>query len=485
MTPRHQPLAQRLTFLAAALCLAGCSQLQPYQRPDTALPTQWPMGAATPSPDRVPDWRAFVQDAPLRGWIDKALAHQHDLRVAVLQIEQARAQFDVRRADQWPTVNAAAAAERNTSGAGSSLYTVGLAVSGWEVDLFGRVASLKEAALAQYLAAEDTRQAVQISLVASVATAWLNARASGELLALAQKTLQTREASLRLTDLRYQQGVASALEWRQAQTLVEAARVAQAQQARQRLLDLNTLSLLTGAPTPVLAFSLDAQLGQPLQAFAPVAAGLPSDVLLGRPDIRASERALVAANAQVGAARAAFFPRLSLTASAGTASTSLSGLFSNGSWGWTLAPQLVLPVFDAGRNQANLDAADAARSIATVRYDQAVQTAFKEVADALAGQATLDDLVRAQAASVTAETDRLRLATLRTQQGVAGDLESLDAQRSLFAAQQALLQAHWSQALNQVALYKALGGGWDTAAPHGGAAGAAATTGVTGVAKQP
>jgi multidrug efflux system outer membrane protein len=329
-------------------------------------------------------------------------------------------------------------------------------MAAWEIDFFGRVASLKDAALAQYLASREARQAAQISLVGAVASTWLSLQANDELLALAQRTLATREDSLRLTRLRLDNGAASALDLRQAESLGAVARATLAQQQRLRMLDLNALTLLVGQPLPDAALPRAASATSPLRD---VPAGLPSDLLTRRPDIRQAEQQLIAANASIGAARAAFFPRISLTASAGTASSALSGLFKGGAWGFTLAPQALLTVFDAGRNQANLAASQAGRDIAVAQYEKAIQTAFREVADALAGRATLGEQAAAQQAQLVAETDRLRLAELRFRNGVSSSLDVLDAQRSLFAVQQAVAQTRLAVLQNQVALYKALGGG--------------------------
>ena len=462
----RKPFFAPLWAAGAAALLSGCSMIPQYERPAAPVATQWPQGLSAAADTAGPAaadlaWQDFVGDARLRELIALALHNNRDLRVAVLAIEQARAQYQIRRADQLPTLNAAVAGNRQpaTSGDGiSSTYTAGLALTSWEIDFFGRVASLKEAALAQFFATQEARNAVQTSLVASVANTWLSLQTNTELLELAQRTLATRDDSLRLNQLRFDQGVSSALDLRQAQSLTAAAQVALAQQQRLRTLDVNALTLLVGQPLPE-AQSL-VPVAEPALALADVPAGVPSDLLTRRPDIRQAEQQLVAANANIGAARAAFFPRISLTASAGTASTALSGLFNSGSWGWTLAPQAVLPIFDAGRNQAGLDSARAGRAVVVAQYEKAIQVAFREVADALAGRATLGEQVRAQQAQTDAEADRFRLADLRYRNGVASYLDVLDAQRSLFATQQALAQTQLAQRQNQVTLYKALGGGW-------------------------
>jgi outer membrane protein, multidrug efflux system len=449
--------------LVLAAALAGCSFMPTYERPAAPVAEAWggntPLVEASGGADL--GWQAFVTDARLRDLITLALANNRDLRVATLNIEQVRAQYQIRRADQLPTVNLAASGNRQPTSSGgiSSSYTVGLALASWELDFFGRVASLKEAALAQYLASEEARRAVQTSLVASVASTWASLLTSDALLTTTRQTLRTRQDSLRLTKLRFDNGATSALDLRQAESLSAAAEVALAQQQRQRALDLNALTLLVGQSIPdALVAPSEAPNGASL--FQAVPAGLPSDLLTRRADIRQAEQQLIAANANIGAARAAFFPRISLTAGLGTVSNELSGLFKNGSWGFSLAPQAVLPLFDAGRNQAGLDSANAGREIAVAQYEKAIQVAFREVADALAGRATLVDQVRAQQAQATAEAERFRLADLRYRNGVASYLDVLDAQRALFGTQQALMQGQLAVQQNQVALYRALGGGW-------------------------
>jgi multidrug efflux system outer membrane protein len=460
------PRTATAALAAAALLAGGCSFIPAYERPAAPVPatyaTSTSAGAAAAAAAQVP-WQDYFADARLRRVIETALANNRDLRVAVLNIEQARATFQVRRSDMYPAVGLAANASRAPAASTGDLtnsFSVGLAISAWEIDFFGRIASLKEQALAQYLATEEGRNAAQVSLVAAVANGWLNLLADEELLELTRQTVASREESVRLTRMRLDAGVASELDFRQAESLTQAARATLAQQQRQRALDENALVLLVGQALPedVRATLAGSRLAQaPLMAELP--AGLPSDLLTRRPDIRQAEQQLIAANANIGAARAAFFPRISLTAQAGTASGELSGLFKDGSWGFTLAPSLLLPIFDAGRNQANLESAQASRSIAIAQYEKAIQTAFREVSDALAGQATLQEQAQAQQLQAQAEAARLQLADLRYRNGVSSYLDLLDAQRSLFAAQQAVVQVKLAQLQNQVALYKALGGG--------------------------
>lgn len=451
-----------LVALAAGALLAGCSFIPTYERPAAPVPSTYANGAAQES--AVPAaWQDYFAEPRLRQLIETALANNRDLRIAVLNIEQARATFQVRRADLYPGVGLSANASRAPAAGTGDLtnsFSVGLAVSAWEIDFFGRIASLKEQALAQYLVTEEGRNAAQVSLVASVANGWLNLLADEELLELSRQTLASREESVRLTKLRLDSGVASELDYRQAQSLTQAARATLAQQQRQRALDENALALLLGQPLPdsVRASLAGSRLAD-APAMAALPAGLPSELLIRRPDIRQAEQQLIGANANIGAARAAFFPRIALTAQAGTASGELSGLFKSGSWGFTIAPSLLLPIFDAGRNQANLDSAQAGRSIAVAQYEKAIQTAFREVSDALAGQATLQEQAEAQRLQAEAEAARLQLADLRYRNGVASYLDLLDAQRSLFATQQAVVQVRLAQLQNQVALYRALGGG--------------------------
>lgn len=469
MTKKLLPLA-----LAAVAMLAGCSMIPAYERPAAPVPASFPNATPTAANTALPPWRAYFSEPRLQQLIELALNNNRDLRIAILNVEQARAQFQVRRAAQYPAVGLAANASRApASGSGdlTNSFSVGLAVTAWELDFFGRVASLKEQALAQYLATEEGRNAAQVSLISSVANGWLNLLADEELLELSRRTLATREESVRLTQLRLDSGVASELDYRQADSLAQAARATLAQQQRQRALDENALALLLGQPLPD---DIRATLGRSDLNAAPsmqtVPAGLPSDLLTQRPDIRQAEQQLIAANANIGAARAAFFPRISLTAQAGTSSGELSGLFKNGSWGFTLAPSLLLPLFDAGTNQANLESAQASRSVAVAQYEKAIQTAFREVADALASQSSLSEQLAAQRKQAEAESIRLNLADLRYKNGVASYLDLLDAQRSLFSTQQGVVQVRLSQLQNQVSLFKALGGGWTdeparTAAP--------------------
>jgi multidrug efflux system outer membrane protein len=449
--------------LALAMILSGCMTLAPkYERPAAPVGASFPLaGAATNQAAATIAWERFFADARLKQLIGMALNNNRDLRVAILNIEQARAAYQIRRADILPTVGLGVSGNRTPGPDDSitSVYTGGLVVSSFELDLFGRVRSLSNAGLAQYLATEEARKATQISLIASVANAYLATLADDELLALTQKTLDARGESLRLIQLKYDNGVVSKLDLQQGIGLVDSARVTLAQQQRQRAQDINLLTLLVGQTLPA-----DVAGGATLAttSLSELPAGLPSDMLTARPDIRAAEQQLIAANANIGAARANFFPRITLTGSAGSASSELSGLFKSGSYGWSFAPQLVLPIFDYGRNLANLGSAKAGRDIAVAQYEKSIQSAFREVADALAGQATYGEQLRAQRSVAEAEQERFNLSDLRYRSGASSYLDLLDAQRSLFTAQQAAVQANLARLQNQVTLYRVLGGGWTT-----------------------
>ena len=455
---------------APALLLGGCMSFIPaYERPTAPVATAYApeltlaaggANAAGATATADIDWQRFFTDARLKRLIELSLQNNRDLRVAILNIEQARAAYDVRRADQWPSVGAGVQAQRQAGSSGGLVnsYAVGLQVTGYELDFFGRVRSLSQAALSQYLATEEARKTAQITLVSGVATTYVSLLADEELLRVTRDTLKTREDSFRLTRLRFDNGASSEVDVRQGEQLLETARVALAQAQRQRALDENALTLLVGQPLPAdlpEALSLAAQPGA-----TELPAGLPSELLTRRPDVLAAEQQLRAANANIGAARAAFFPRISLTANAGTASSELSGLFKSGSFALTGSATLLQPIFDAGRNQANLAVAKVNKDIAIAQYEKAIQTAFREVSDSLAGRATLGEQLRAQNAVAAAAQASFRLADLRYRNGVASYFDVLDAQRTLFSAQQAAVQTQALQAQNRVTLYKVLGGGW-------------------------
>jgi multidrug efflux system outer membrane protein len=465
---------KRLTPLALALVMAGCVNLAPkYERPAAPVAGAFPTvegtvssgNAVAPEAPAAITWQRFFTDARLQQLITLALANNRDLRVSILNIEAARAQYQIQRSNQFPAVNAGITGQRQTTGKDqpiNSVYQAGLSVSAFELDFFSRVRNLSNAALAQFLATEEARKTAQISLIAQVANTYLTYLADQELLALTQQTLKTREESLRLTRLRFDNGVSSKLDLQQAVSLVETARTTLAQAQRQRAQDINLLTLLVGQPIPE---NLPAGATLATTNLPDLPAGLPSDLLAVRPDIRAAEQQLIAANANIGAARANYFPRITLTGSAGTASSELSGLFKSGTFGWTFAPQAILPLFDFGRTRAGVESARAQRDIAVAQYEKSIQTAFREVADALAGQATYSEQLRAQQAVAAAETDRFNLSDLRYRNGTASYLDLLDAQRSLFTAQQQAIQANLLRLQNQVTLYRVLGGGWSEPGP--------------------
>jgi len=464
----HLHRGASLTALASvALLLGGCMNLIPaYERPAAPVPAAYapelvPAGTAGVAAAADIEWQRYFTDARLRRLIEIALANNRDLRVAVLNIEQARAAYQIKRADELPTVGAGLTAQRQPGASGGlvNTYAVGLQVTGFELDFFGRVRSLSQSALSQYLATEEARKTVQIALIASVANAYVGLLADDELLRVTGETLKTRDESFRLTRLKFDNGVASELDFRQAEQLLEGARATLAQTQRQRALDENALVLLLGQALPA-----DLPPGLALASQQVVVnelpAGLPSELLTRRPDVRSAEQQLLAANANIGAARAAFFPRIALTASVGTASTELGRLFKSGTWAITGTASLVQTIFDSGRNQANLDVAKVNRDIAIAQYEKAIQTAFREVSDSLAGRATLGEQLRAQAAQTNAAQVSFNLADLRYRNGAASYLDVLDAQRSLFSAQQGLVQVQALQAQNLMTLYKVLGGGW-------------------------
>jgi multidrug efflux system outer membrane protein len=464
---RHSSLraGATLTALAGALLLGGCMSFIPaYERPAAPVapayaPELMPAGAGGAAAAADIEWQRFFTDARLRRLIELSLANNRDLRVAVLNIEAARAAYQVKRADELPSVGAGFTAQRQPSGpAIVNSYAVGLQVTGFELDFFGRVRALSQSALSQYLATEEARKTVQITLVASVANAYVGLLADDELLRVTRETLKTRDESFKLTKLKFDNGAASELDFRQAEQLLEGARATLAQTQRQRALDENALVLLLGQALPA-----DLPPGGTLatqQVSADLPAGLPSDLLTRRPDVRSAEQQLLAANANIGAARAAFFPRITLTANAGSASAELGNLFKSGTFAVTGTATLLQPLFDAGRNQANLDIAKVNKDIAVAQYEKAIQTAFREVSDSLAGRATLGEQLRAQAAQTNAAQISFNLADLRYRNGAASYLDVLDAQRSLFSAQQALVQVQALQSQNLMTLYKVLGGGW-------------------------
>jgi len=461
----------RLQHLSAALLVAGvlsgCTLAPTYERPQAPVDAAYPAEAkGEPAHDAITlGWREFFPDQRLQALIAAALENNRDLRTAVLNIEQARAQYDISRADLLPTLNATGSATRTRYSASQSStgapitfrsYQAGLAVPAYELDFFGRVRSLKDAALATYLATEEAQQSAQISLVAQVAQAYLAERSYAEQLKLAQQTLEGRQSDLKLGKKRFDVGASSSLDLRLTETLVQSARVSVATLVRQRAQAENALTLLVGKNVHDLPVGQDLSLQN---IVTDIPAGLPSDLLTRRPDIRQAEQTLIGANANIGAARAAFFPQISLTGSYGSASASLSGLFDSGSGAWSFGPSLSLPIFDFGRRSANLDLAKVRKNLAIVAYEKAIQTAFSEVADALIARATLDEQISAQEDFLKAEQERFKLTELRYKNGISSSVDLTDSQRDLFSAQQALIQARQLRLDNAIDLYKALGGG--------------------------
>ncbi|MBV5317197.1 MAG: efflux transporter outer membrane subunit, partial [Desulfobulbaceae bacterium] len=401
-------------------------------------------------------WQTFFTDPQLQGLIKLALEQNRNLRIAALNIVRSQAQYQIKRADLVPKLDAISIV--NNQAANDQKYTVALGVSAYELDLFGRVQSLKDQALEQYLATEQASRTVQISLVAEVAATALNLAADRERLRLAQETLKTQQSSLVLIEKRFEFGAASELDLRQAQTQVESARVDVARATTLVAQDENNLNLVVGGQIP--ADLLPRTLSESLTEVQDIGPGLPSTVLLRRPDILQAENQLKGFNANIGAARAAFFPRIVLISTVGTRSDELYGLFKSGSDVWTFSPQIVLPIFDAGAHSAQLQVAEVDRDIAVAQYEQAIQTGFREVADALALRGTIDEQLTAQRALVKATGTRYLLAQARYDQGIDSYLNVLDAQRSLYSAQQGLIATRLTRLANLVTLYKVLGGGW-------------------------
>ena len=477
--PRNNiPFMKKLSLLATAGVLSGCALAPPHERPEAPISSAYPTGPAyaeitpTAPPQSAADagWRDFFHDPLLQHLIATALSNNRDLRQAALNVEAARAQYRVQRAELLPQLSVAAdgvaqrvPADLSPSGAATihrSLQVAG--VVSWEIDLWGRVRSLREQALEAYMALDETRLAAQLGLVAEVANAYLALRADQELLGLTQETLRSQQRSLTLTTQLVEAGSASQIDQRRAEMALRSVEAQLAVHTRQAARDRNALALLLGqALTPDLSRQLDAVVTLPdglVPADLPV--GMPSNLLTRRPDVRAAEHQLRGANAIIGAARAAFLPTISLTGAAGTASASLDGLFNAGSRAWSFMPKITLPIFQGGALKANLDVATVRKRIEITHYEKAIQVAFTEVADGLAGQRTLDDQVRAEQQLVAASHKAYELAGQRFTEGVDDSLSLLDAQRTLYSAQQILVRTRLARVTNLINLYKALGGGW-------------------------
>ena len=458
-----------------AAMVGGCTMIPQYDRPASPVPGQWPTGAAyaTSQPTSAPadaaslSWRKVFPDEKLQKVIQVSLENNRDLRLAALNVQRARAVYDIQRAELLPVVSADATFTRqrlpaDISGVGKPLtfnqFGTNLLLSSWEIDFFGRIQSLVVASLQQYLATEQARRSAQILLISEVARSYLTLAADRETLKLAQTTLKTQQDAYDLVKRRLDRGLVPELDLHRAQTQVDTAKVDVALWTQIVAQEKNALDLLAGAP--VSDDLLPAELGS-VTPVHEVSAGLSSDVLLQRPDILQAEDSLKAANANIGAARANFFPRISLTSAIGTGSDELSGLFKSGSMAWTFAPQVVMPIFDP-RTWGALKVTEVDKKAAVAQYEKAIQTAFREVADALAVLGTADRQISAQESLVRASAETYRLATARYTKGVDSYLSVLDAQQSLYTAQRNLVLLRLQRIANQVRLYAVLGGGADS-----------------------
>ncbi|MGF1702490.1 efflux transporter outer membrane subunit [Photobacterium makurazakiensis] len=475
-------------MLATSVLMSGCANFIPdYARPEAPVNTQWPVDeskqtysiyqtgdpsnsvnspprAFVPSVSPYSDWRNFVTNDKIKSVVDLALSNNRDVRIAVLNILRAEAQYGIQRANLFPNLELSAGGTNqrlpeNASNGNSTInrqYSVDLGITNYEIDFWGRISSLEKQALEEYLATVEGRRNTQLSLVSSVIEAYLTLMTDENLLRLANETLISQQRSLDLTLKSFNNGVATGLDVAQAKTTVATALKDVARFTSQVNVDKNALNALVGATVPI---HLLPQAGDS-NRFAPVYVGMPSDVLLQRPDILEAEHQLIAANANIGAARAAYFPTISLTATGGLLSASASDLFSGDSRSWAFNPALNLPIFNWGELDSRRDVAIADQQIALNNYEKAIQTAFREVADALANQATLKDQVTAQQMLVDATGDSFRLSNLRFNEGVDDYFTVLDSQRSYYTAQQELLTTKLSKELNLLTLYKVLGGGW-------------------------
>lgn len=454
---------------------AGCSLQPVYQRPAAPVSAAFPAGEAYQTasvgagsatlPAAEIGWRNFLSDPRLQRLVELALQNNRDLRVAALNVRKVQAQYRIQNAALYPQVDAGASASaKSTSPGGSAInanasrnYSAGLSAS-WEIDFFGRLQSLSDAAFEQYLASAYARQAAEILLVSEIADQYLATLAYDEQLAVTQSTLETTQAAYKIVKLQFDTGTVSELDLRLSQTAVEQAQATHAAQVRLRAQAENALVLLVGQPLPP-DLPAPVRLGdQPILADVPV--GLPSDLLQRRPDIREAEAALRSENANIGAARAAFFPRISLTGTLGTTSAALGGLFAAGSSAWSFVPSLVMPIFTAGANQASLDVATVQKDIGIAQYEKAVQTAFREVADGLAARGTYNDQLAAQQRYTDTQQRRLELANMLYTSGTDSYLSVLTAQTDLYNAQLALVTTRLNRLTSLVDLYRSLGGGW-------------------------
>jgi multidrug efflux system outer membrane protein len=471
-TPPHRRLPRLCAAgaLAAATLLAACASMAPpHARPDVALAPAWDGAAGGGVNAAATSWRDYFTDPRSRDLVEQALANSQDVRSAALRVDEARAGYRIQRADGLPTLAAQGGMTRSRTPADLSLvgvplvgseFQVALGLASWEIDLWGRVHSLRDAALENFLASDEARRGVTLSLIAQVVDADLALRELDERLALARRSIASRQETLRIFTRRVEVGSTSRLNLTQVQTLLTQSQALAAQLEQARALQLHALTLLVGAP-----LVLPAQADDAIDAFPALAPGLPSDLLLQRPDIAAAEHGLKAAEANIGAARAAFFPRVALTASFGTASAEFNGLFAAGSQAWSLAPGISLPLFDAGRLRGNLEVTKVRRELAVASYRTTVQAAFRDVADALSSARWLDEQLAIAHTALATSTERARLARLRFDNGAAAFLDVLDAQRDLLATEQQLVQVRHALLRSHVALYAALGGGSMALAP--------------------
>ncbi|WJY15123.1 efflux transporter outer membrane subunit [Pectobacteriaceae bacterium CE90] len=453
-----------------ALTITGCSLQPEYKRP--ALPVTnhyWEstINGGTSASDL--GWRQFFTEPELRQLIQLALDNNRDLRVAALNVESDQAQFRVERAALMPTVSAGADmtsahvpgnlySTQSTGPTTYQQYEANLGVTSWELDFFGRIRSLRDKALETYLSTEATAKATRISLMAEVASDYMTLCADSDLLRLAHQTADSQRASYDLTKKGYDSGTSTEQDLAQAETTVRSAEADVAQYTRQVRQDADALRLLLGTELPA-GLVKQARLDRNWR-FPDLPVGLPSDLLTRRPDIVAAEHTLKAANANIGAARAAFFPSISLTASGGSASSSLGHLLEGGTAAWSFAPSISVPIFDGGKNRANLDIAKVSKRIDVANYEKTIQTAFKEVSDALAGRATYQDELTARIQDTNANQRNYDLSQMRFRAGVDNYLNVLVAQRSLYQAQQSQITTRLNELNQQITLYKVLGGGW-------------------------
>ncbi len=454
-----------LFFLTLPALVASCNMEPPLGKVDSPVSESYP-GNTGGSVSADLAWNKFIVDPRLKRLVSIALENNRDLRVAALNVEQLRAQYGITRSALFPTVNLGAASSHQGIGSSNSStgrrletrsYEVSVGVASYELDIFGRVRSLSDAALQQYFASDAARLGVQISLVSQIANTYFIQRAAIEQINLAEETLKSVGGNYDLMKKRFDAGDVSELDLRSVDVQVQTAK-AQLAVYQQRLAETNNaLALLLGTAVPS---SLPEGRGLEDSLVAEVRAGVSSELLHRRPDILEAEHNLAAANANIGAARAAFFPRVTLTGSAGTASRSLGDLFQNGSGAWAFSPQISVPIFDGGFNKANLDAAQIRKQIQVASYEKAIQTGFREVADGLAARTGLNNQIAAYEGLVAAQAKRFELADERYRQGVDSYFEVLNAQQDLFDARQSLIQLRLARAANSIGLYKALGGGW-------------------------